>query len=581
MTGRSRGLFLFAVVYFSEELIAKVQDANDIVDVISDYIAVKKSGANFKGLCPFHQEKTNTYTVSAQKQIFYCFGCHTGGNVFTFLSKYENMTFPEAVKTLAERAHIRLPEERRSLREEKILPLLEVNKTASGYFHNILISSRAGERALAYLRGRGITMELIKKFQLGFCPASTDGLLDELTKKGLSRKASEETGLSRLFRARITFPIFTPRGQIAGFGGRVLGEAMPKYINSPESPAYHKGSHLYGLNFTGEKIRREGKVIILEGYLDLLSAFQAGIVNSAASLGTALSTNQVNLLRHYAKEVVLVYDADAAGEKATLRALDLLVEAKFRVKIVRLPEGDPDEFIRRSGGDAFGKLIGKAEDLIDYKLNLLSSIHNPADTDGKVKIAGELLSTISKVDNAIRKRDYIKHLSERLSVDEDALLAELKKLKKKAGPGSGLRREIRNLIPFAAEKTLIRIILEDTKLIKYAKERISAGDFLCTDYQAIVNVLFGSEETDLQRIINRLRDENLSQTIAQIMVEPDSHPDHFKAVNDCIVKIKQKKVRSRRGEIQKEIARLESKGETAALKNLLLEYQQLIKNKYD
>ena len=419
---------------FPEAAIEQILGSTDIIDVISDYLVLKKSGSNFKALCPFHRERTPSFTVNPEKQMFYCFGCQTGGNVFTFLVKHENMTFAEAVRMLAERAGIELPSVDRG-EQEKTLSLLNINKIAGDFFHRCLLSEKLGEKARRYLVKRKIGKDIISRFQLGYAPAG-DGLIRELNKGGFRREIILDSGLLSsdkkrvLFRNRLMLPIFNTLGKVVGFGGRVFTDSQPKYINSPETSLYHKGSNLYGLNFAKEYIRDEGKVIIVEGYFDLLRVFQCGVGNVVASLGTALTEGQVNLLRRYTKEVVMVYDADTAGVQATLRGLDIFIENGFSVGIVSLPAGDdPDQFVLKNSKEVFMRSVKNAKNLLDYKLGILMSKYDPLTVEGRVGIVNEMLPTISKVGNAVGRSEYVKALAQCLSIDEDAVSSELKKLR--------------------------------------------------------------------------------------------------------------------------------------------------------
>ena len=401
-----------------DSVIEEVQNRSDIVEVISEYLPLKPAGKNFKALCPFHQEKTPSFMVSPDRQLFKCFGCNAGGDVISFLSKHEGLTFMEALKMLADRAGVRLPEMDRE-EGRKSLRIFDLNELGTRFFQNSL-ESREGKGALKYLEeGRRLSKETIRKFRLGYAPASWDSLLREAGKRGFPPSILEQAGLALRrkdgkgfydrFRSRIIFPIFNVTGKVIGFGGRALDGRDPKYMNSPETAIYHKSANLYGLNLAKEHILREGKVIVVEGYLDAITPSQGGIGNVVASLGTALTSSHVRLLRRYGQDVVMVYDSDTAGVEATLRGMDLLVEEGMHVKVVSLPpDRDPDEFVRREGKDAFRAKIEEAQDLFDYKLNLLASRHNRDSVEGKARIVNQMLPIIDKVQDAIEKKGYIK-----------------------------------------------------------------------------------------------------------------------------------------------------------------------------
>ncbi len=418
-----------------EAIIEEVQSRSDIVEIISAYLPLKPAGKNYKALCPFHQEKTPSFMVSPERQIYNCFGCAEGGNVFSFLMKHEQLTFLEALKLLADKSGIRLPAEDTDRREEgKSLRLFKLNGLAADFFQSCL-EKKEGEKALKYLRDRGLSGETVRKFRLGYALPSWDSLLQEAGRKGFPPNLLEEVGLVLRrrdksgfydrFRGRIIFPIFNVTGKIIGFGGRVLDDSSPKYMNSPETPLYHKSDNLYALNLAKEHILKEGKVIIVEGYLDALTPYQEGVGNVVASLGTALSRGHLRCLRRYTREVVIVYDGDKAGVAATLRGLDLLVEEEFRVRVVSLPPGeDPDGFIREYGKEEFRRRVEKAPGLFDYKLDLLLSRYDPDSVEGKARVAREILPTIAKVRDAIEKRAYIKELATRLNLRGRITLGE-------------------------------------------------------------------------------------------------------------------------------------------------------------
>ncbi len=570
---------------FSESAIEEVLNSVDIIEVLSDYVSLKKSGSNYKALCPFHRERTPSFTVSPKKQMFYCFGCQAGGNVFTFLMKHENMTFTETVKALAEKAGIELPEADRG-EEAKTSSLLNLNGFAADYFHRCLVSEKVGERARRYLSQRKIEKDIIDRFHLGYAP-SGDGLMEEIKKNNFPEGILRESGLLTqnkrriFFRDRVILPIFNPRGKVIGFGARVLDNSLPKYINSPETPVYHKSGNLYGLKFARESIRSQGKAIIVEGYFDMIRAFQCGVKNVVASLGTALAESQANLLRRYTKEVVMIYDSDTAGVEATLRGLDLFVENGFRVFIVALPSGeDPDSFLLKRGKEVFVRGIGKAKNLLDYKLEILTSRYNPLTVEGRVEIVNEMLPTISKIGHAVERSEYIKGLAQCLSIDEEAVSVELSKIRSKRRGKAFSVGETQSLTPLVVEKTLLQLILEDEEVLKRMKTQLNPDDFSNPDYRHILKVVLELGSSDAQKIMSRLQDEKFNRIIAQILVKPVPYIEKEKAVKDCIQKIKKQRIKRRRAEIQRQIEEKENKGDIKAVRALLLEYQSLIKTSH-
>ncbi|MCX5715812.1 MAG: DNA primase, partial [Candidatus Omnitrophica bacterium] len=416
-----------------DNVIDQIQDRIDIVEVIGSYLPLKKAGRNYRGLCPFHHEKTPSFMVSQDKQIFHCFGCGEGGNVFNFLMKYERLEFPEAVRMLAQKAGVVIPE--RLSAESKAQSSLSsklyaANEMASAYFQNVLRQDSLGKKAYAYLLGRGLNDETIKMFRLGFASSSWDDLINYAKQKGTSADILEKSGLAIAkenggyydrFKERIMFTIFDPKSRILGFGGRVFlppeadqpsadkANNSPKYMNSPETSIYNKGRNLYGLNFTWKFIRDEDEAVIVEGYLDLIVPFQHGIKNMVSSLGTSLTEDQIRLIGRYTKNTVIIFDPDKAGELATLRSLDLLLQEDLSVKVVRLPEGfDPDSFISRYGAQEFKNRIKTGQSLFDYKMSVLLSKYDKSRLEDKAKITGEMLPTIARVQNAVLQSGYIK-----------------------------------------------------------------------------------------------------------------------------------------------------------------------------
>ncbi len=572
---------------FPESAIEEVLNSVDIVDVISEYLALKKSGSNYKALCPFHRERTPSFTVSPKKQMFYCFGCQTGGNVFSFIMKHENMNFPEAVKMMAEKAGIELPEVDAGESSES-LSLLHLNKFAADYFHRCLVEEKIGEKARQYLSGRKISRDIIDLFNLGYVPSGTD-VIEEMRKKGFSGKTIEESGLlssnkKRLvFSQRVIFPIFNPGGKTIGFGARVLGNSEPKYINSPETPVYRKSESLYGLNLARQHIRDQGNAIVVEGYFDMICPFSCGIKNVVATLGTSLAEGQVNLLRRYTKEVVMLYDADTAGAKAALRSLDLFVKNGFRVHIGSLPQGeDPDSFLLNKGKEAFLEEIKKAKNLLDYKLEILAAKYDPLTVEGRVDIVSEMLPTISEIRNAVEKSEYVRKLSQCLLIDEDAVSMELSKI------GSGKRKErtlqvngIHNLMPLVVERTLLQLILEDSSVWEGVKDKIEPDDFCHSDYRHIVEVIRKIDSPEPARVMSSIQDDGPGRVVAELLVKPLHYTNMEEAVGDCLEKLKKQRLKRKRVEIQRQIAEKENEGDMEAVKMLLRECQKLIKESLD
>ncbi|MDI6871834.1 MAG: DNA primase [Bacillota bacterium] len=440
------------------QLIDRVREANDLVEVVSGYVRLKRAGHTYKGLCPFHSEKTPSFTVSPDKQLFYCFGCQAGGNVFHFIMKIENLDFPAALKLLAERAGIPLPEPQESpmakARRERRARLQAVVELAIRFYQTVLSRHEAGEAGRAYARQRGLDRAVLERFEIGFAPNAWDGLAKFLAKRQVEPAVAEEAGLLLRrrdggyydrFRNRLMFPIRDARGQALGFGGRAVDEAEPKYLNSPETGLFHKGETLYGLHLAAEGIREAGYALVVEGYLDAVTCHQHGFRQAVASLGTALTEAQARLLARCTAEARIAYDADAAGQAATWRGLDLLSAAGFRVKVVTLPAGeDPDSVLRTRGAAEFEQRLAAAEALVDYKLGVVARRHNLTSPEGKVQAVREVLPVLSAIESAVAREEYLPRAAAALGVSVGALEIELARLSAAQG---GRRAVGRNILP--------------------------------------------------------------------------------------------------------------------------------------
>ena len=469
-----------------EDILSRV----DIVEVVSGFIPLKRAGRNFKAHCPFHHEKTPSFMVSPDRQIYHCFGCGESGNAFKFLMRYERLDFLEAVEYLAKKSGVTLP--RREASDQKTVgfttQLYKINELAAIFYEETLNSTQ-GKLAKEYLFKRGIDENSLKTFKLGLAPDRWDGLISYLRQKNISLAFLEKAGLILSkegggfydrFRNRLMVPILDIKNRVLGFGARVLDDTLPKYINSPETPVYTKGRHLYGLNFAKDGIRQEDCVVVVEGYLDFLVPFQAGLKNIVASLGTALTLEQVRLIKRYTHNVIMIYDPDVAGEIATLRSLDIFVEEEMNVKVVTLPKGfDPDSLVRKDGIEALREKIKNAQGIFDYKLGILKSRNGSEDAEGKAKISSGMLETIVKFKNEILKSEYIKRLAQELDVREDALLHESRKINtaklpySQEGPVAAKKASAIN----PTEKLLLKLMLEETDLVAQLRDSITPADF--------------------------------------------------------------------------------------------------------
>ncbi|MFH1002004.1 MAG: DNA primase [bacterium] len=522
---------------FSSDLLEEIRNRCDIVDIISEYVHLKPAGKGFKGLCPFHGEKTPSFMVSPEKQLFHCFGCGEGGNVFNFLMKYEKFSFFEAVEMLAKKSGVSLPvdEEKENLLYRKKERLYKLNNLAANYYRECLFRTNQGKKIINYLKKRGINDTSVEKYRLGYAPPGWDALTNFLKKKGYSYEELIKAGLIKkskiegkyidYFRGRIIFPIFHLSGRVIGFGGRILDDSLPKYINSPETLVYNKGSNLYNLNFAKEDIRKKNYIIIVEGYTDVLITQQYGFNNVAASLGTALTTKQIDLVKRFTDTVLIAYDADSAGNMATLRSLDLLIEAGLGIKVLALPRGyDPADFLIKKGIKPFQNLIDRSLSLIDYKLKLLYSNYSIKTIEGKVKVVKEILPTLSVIGNEVELRAQTKKISEELKLSEEAILIELKKYKR------GLKDSSHNFIKLnsesgniKAEKILIGCMLENEQIAQDILKKLKAKDFSVLLHHQIVTAiekkLKDDKAVNSQKVIDCLNDDEAAKLISKILME--------------------------------------------------------------
>lgn len=425
--------------FFPEDLIEEIRVNNDIVDVISEYVKLDKKGKNYFGKCPFHNEKTGSFSVEPVKQIFHCFGCGKGGNVIHFIMAIENLDFPESLRLLADRAKIQIPDNNDGIQDEEKAKLkkelLQINIEAARFFHNNL-NNEKNRVPIKYLENRKIQKQTIIKFGIGYAEDKYDALYKHLKSLGFSDSTIFKSGLVLTkedtnkifdrFRGRIMFPIFDIRGNVIAFGGRVLDSSQPKYMNSPETDVYQKGKHLYAMNFAKGACAK--KIILAEGYMDVISLHQSGIINAVAPLGTALTENQGKLLKKYSEEIVLSFDSDSAGQAAALRSLDLLNDIGCNVKVLSIPSGkDPDEFIKTYGVDEFRKLVNNSKSLLDFKLDILDSKIDTSTNDGKVKFIDKAVLILDKIDNNVERELYVKKLSKEFGVSEQSIYSEMAK----------------------------------------------------------------------------------------------------------------------------------------------------------
>jgi len=581
----------------SENILEDILGRVDIVEVISGCIPLKRAGRNFRATCPFHHEKTPSFMVSPDRQIYHCFGCGAGGNAFNFLMQYERLEFPEAVEILAKKSGVILPQT--AGHDEKIISLTtqlyKINELAALFYQNIL-NSAAGNHAKSYLLKRGLKEETIKAFKLGLAPDKWDGLINYLRAKSVSLSFLEKAGLVLTkdgggyydrFRNRLIFPIADIKARILGFGARVLDETLPKYVNSPETPIYTKGKNLYGFNFAKDTIRDEDSVVIVEGYLDFILPYQEGFKNILASLGTALTLEQVRFIKRYTSNVVMVYDPDKAGELATLRTLDIFIEEGINVKVVSLPEGlDPDLFVRKNGIEEFKTSILQAESLFDYKLKILKKRYNAREIEGKAKISSEMLATITKFKNEVLKSEYLKRLAEELSIREESLWQELAKIKEPK-LSSNFNQPLAKKLPLSinpTEKLLIKLMLQEADLINRVKDNLEPADFRDERVSGIVSAMFElidqGKEIEPNKLMNCIESDEALQIIRESTFMPEiSEGDKEKIIDDCIRRLKSERLKFKREQLHDEIKAAQVMGDDEKLNRLMQQFHDLIKKR--
>ncbi len=585
---------------FTNDKVSEIRDRASILEVVSDYVTLKKAGKNYKGLCPFHSEKTPSFMVNEEKQIFHCFGCGEGGDVFTFLMKVGHFSFPQAVEELAKRYGVKLPRYESSAQKKEIAKrelLFQINQMAMEYFHDILTRRKEGEKARKYLSQRGIGEEVINEHQLGYSLDRWDGLVGYLRQKKVSLEMALELGLvhSRkgegwydAFRGRIMFPIFDLHQKVVGFGGRVIGAGEPKYINSSESSIYHKGEILYGLQIARRHVSEKDCVIIVEGYFDLLTLHQHGLKYSVATLGTALTTQHIRTLKRYSKNLITIFDPDPAGIQATIRSIPLFLEEEVMGRAIILPDGeDPDTFLRRGNLKEFEKRLGEALPLIDFYFEWLMKTHDVNSIEGKVKIAKEGASLISKIPEGIRRELYIKLLAEKLDLKE-SFIYEMLQQKGRDGRGHGIEGErlvLKKDFP-KAEEMLVRLMIHYPELIPTISNEGILFEF---ESPFLKKIALGLEDIykkrgrlDLTEALASFSEEIRGKLCEYALkTEGLKEGDEGRILRDCIKNIHQRKLKRDEMELLKKIKELEREDGGKGIESLLIERQRLAKRDRD
>lgn len=551
-------------MYYPDELIEEVRMKNDIVDVISGYVRLQKKGSSYFGLCPFHNEKSPSFSVSGIKQMYYCFGCGAGGNVITFLMEYENAGFQEAVKMLADRAGIKLPEmeysEEARRKESRRAKLLEINKEAAKYFYYMLRSPK-GKVGYQYLAKRELSDETMKKFGLGFADGAGSDLTAYLRSKGYEDELIKESGLIGFdekrgihdkFWNRVMFPIQDSNHRVIGFGGRVMGDAKPKYLNSPETMIFDKSRNLYGLNFA--RTSRKGNIILCEGYMDVIAMHQAGFTQAVASLGTAFTTGQASLLRRYTEEVLLAYDSDGAGVNAALRAIGILKESGLRGRVINMrPYKDPDEFMKNLGAEAFQERIDQAENSFFFELRILEQNYNMDDPESKTAFHREIAKKLCGFEEEVERENYIESVAEKYHIGFD----NLRKLVNGYAARTGLvqpvtrpkstvtKKDTPEENTKKSQRLLLTWITEEPEIYQKIKPYIGAEDFTEELYRNVAKRLF----EDLDRgifnpaaIISTFEEEEEQRAVAELfntkLNEITTQQEREKALHDIVYAVK-------------------------------------------
>ena len=549
-------------MYYSDEIIEEVRSRNDTVDVISSYVKLQKKGSSYFGLCPFHNEKSPSFSVSRGKQMYYCFGCGAGGNVFTFLMEYENYTFQEALKYLADKAGVELPETEYSAQAKERADLkailLEINKIAAQYFYVQLKSSK-GKAGLSYLKRRELSDDTIKAFGLGYSNKYSDDLYRYLKERGYKDEMIAKAGLISIderhgahdkFWNRVMFPIMDVNSRVIGFGGRVMGDAKPKYLNSPETLIFDKSRNLYGLNRA--RSTRKPYFLLCEGYMDVISLHQAGFTNAVASLGTALTPGHASLIKRYVKEVYLTYDSDEAGTKAALRAIPILKDVGITAKIIRMePYKDPDEFIKNLGAEAFEERIGRARNGFMFSLEVLERDYDMHSPEGKTDFMREVARRLGEFEEEIERNNYIEAVAQAYHVGYE----ELRKLVVKTAVQQGLakpvsrpkqtRKEKKEDGNITSQKVLLTWLIEDENIFSQICKYISPEDFTGDIYRTVASILYEQyekQQVNPAQIMNHFTDEEEHCEVASLfhtkIKELTTLGEQEKALKETIIRVK-------------------------------------------
>ena len=565
------------MAYYSDELIEEVRSRNDIVDVISGYVRLTKKGSTYFGLCPFHNEKTGSFSVSPNKQMYYCFGCGAGGNVFTFLMQYENFSFPEAMEALAERAGIELPKQEMSAQAKKEADkrqiLLEINKAAGKYYY-MLLRSEHGKQAYEYFKKRELSDATMQKFGLGYSDKYSDDLYRYLRKLGYDDAILKESGLVSIdevrgghdkFWNRAMFPIMDVHNKVIGFGGRVMGDGEPKYLNSPETKVFDKSRNLYALNFARQT--KKPQMLLCEGYMDVIALHQAGFDNAVASLGTAFTSGHASLLKRYTKEVYLTFDSDGAGIKAALRAIPILKEVGLTAKVINMkPYKDPDEFIKALGAEEYQKRIDAAENSFMFEIRILEQKYDMKDPEGKTAFQTEVAKKLLDFTTELERNNYMEAVADKYHMSFEAL----RNLVNQLGTQGGLVKERTPLKSGLNEKKhkkedgmkqsqklLLTWLIEYDNLYDKIKDIITPEDFTEDIFRKVAELLYEQKKSGAvnpAQIISLFAEEEEQREVAELfharIHEVDSVAERDKALKETILRVKDNSITYRSAHLE-------------------------------
>ena len=563
---------------YSDEILDEVKSSNDIVDVISQYISLKRSGRNYFGLCPFHNEKSPSFSVSPDKQIFHCFGCGVGGNVISFISKIEGIGFKESIEVLAERANIKLQTIDNSIdskKEELKAKVYKVNIFTAEYYHKKLYEP-SSKIAQEYVKKRQLNNETLQSFKIGFS-GKFDELYQALKKEGFNDEEILESGLVNKnengkyidrYRNRLMIPIFDERNRVIAFGGRVLDDSKPKYINSPENIVYSKGRHLFGLNVAKKGDTK--RLLIVEGYMDAISLHQRGITNVVASLGTALTTSQGWLLRKNCEQVILGFDSDGAGQTAILRAMEVMQNMGCDMRVLQMSGAkDPDEYVLKYGAVRFQKLLDDAISLIEFKIKILQKDLNLENASDKIKFLNEIAKLISKIENTMEREIYIEKIAKGYNISKEAIYAEVNKLQYSNRKSSNILEKERPVVSRVKreeniseeitkrENTILWILINSVDTYKTIKENIKIEDFKNEENKEILKQIYNALEKgndNISSVLDHIESEQIQSHLTEIMAEDYGITDNKKAIEDLLKKYELEKLESKRDKLIEELS---------------------------